>query len=152
MPISFLKSSCRNRHKHCLSAGERVNDLDAGLAEIARISSDEDQAVEQRRRSNQTVLDGHGLARAPKVSEKFGPAQSCGGLPWHTKNFRDAFPEPALQALTAFAGGKKKNAKSDFAKDERATPISRSFCFSHCSTAGFGDGLVASLSTLASIR
>jgi hypothetical protein len=75
--------------------------------------------VKQRRCRNQTVLDGHGLARGPKVGKQFGPAQSCGGVPRYTKNFRGAFPEPAFQALTPFAGGEKKNAEPDFSKDER---------------------------------
>ena len=97
------------------SAGEGVSHPDAGLGEVAHVSSREGKVVNQRSRSNQTVLDRHGLICGPKVGEKFGPAQSCSGVPRYTNNSRDAFLEPTIEPLTAFAAGKEKNAEPDFA-------------------------------------
>ena len=66
------------------SRGERVNDLDSGLFEIGTIACGDDQAMDEGRGRNQTILDRHGAARRTKTGEQLGPAQARLRLPRET--------------------------------------------------------------------
>src|SRR5437762_14206809 len=61
-----------NSISSCTISSERVNDLDAGFFEIARIPRGNGQAMNERSRGDQTVLEPHRVT---------GSAESCQQLP-----------------------------------------------------------------------
>ncbi len=67
---------------------------------------------------NQTVLDGHGLARGTGVREQPGPTKTRLRLPGKADDFFHPVSKPALQTLAATARRQKLDAKPNFSKDD----------------------------------
>src|ERR1043166_1916155 len=75
--------------------------------------------MEERRRRNQAVLDGHRLAGSAEVGKKPGPPQSGRCIPRQAGNSSNSLFEPAFEPPPAPALCQEVNAEADFSQDDR---------------------------------
>ena len=66
-------SPCQMKAPTSTRSSKRVDHLDSRFREIAPVSGDDREAMNERRRRDQTVLDRHGLAQRAKLGEKLEP-------------------------------------------------------------------------------
>src|SRR5437899_11134843 len=84
-------------------SSERVNDLDAGFLEIARIPRGNGQAINERSRGDQTVLERHRVSGSAESCQQLRPADAGSGLDGETDEVHNARVKPTLAPLTACA-------------------------------------------------
>ena len=68
----------------CTISSEWVNDLDAGFLEIARIPRGNGQAINERSRGDQTVLERHRVSGSAESCQQLRPADAGSGLDGET--------------------------------------------------------------------
>ncbi len=100
-------------------SSEWVNDLDAGFLEIARIPRGNGQAINERSRGDQTVLERHRVSGSAESCQQLRPADAGSGLDGETDEVHNALVKPTLEPLTSSARRHPVNAEADFANDDR---------------------------------
>ena len=89
------------------------------LAEIGDIAGDDSQAVNQGGGGNQTVLDRHGRASRPHISEEPCPPEAGLGCPIEAGDSADTALEPLLQPRATPARRQKLDPESQLTEDDR---------------------------------
>src|SRR5438034_6810536 len=108
-----------NSISSCMISSERVNDLDAGFFEIARIPRGNGQTMNERSRGDQTVLERHRLTGSAESRQQLRPADAGSGLDGETDEVHNALIKPTLEPLASWTRRHPINAEADFANDDR---------------------------------
>jgi len=97
------------------SIDKRIDDAHAGLREISAVPGGDRQAVDDRRRSNEAILDRHSPSRCAKTRKQFRPLEARVCVPRQTVKTPDPGVEPALQGSPLLPLGKNENPEPQFA-------------------------------------
>src|SRR5213596_860732 len=100
-------------------SSEWVNDLDAGFLEITRIPRGNGQAINERSRGDQTVLERHRVSGSAESCQQLRPADAGSGLDGETDEVHNALIKPTLEPLASSTRRHPINAEADFANDDR---------------------------------
>src|SRR5437762_6510769 len=90
-----------NSISSCTISSERVNDLDTGFFEIARIPRGNGQAMNERSRGDQTVLERHRVTGSAESCQQLRPADAASGLAGETDAVHNAPVQPTLEPLAS---------------------------------------------------
>src|SRR5215211_4086451 len=122
-PVALLEHTRGPRwssRKSMLSSRvERVEKLYCGLFEVATVSRHDHEAVHERRRGDETVLDRHGTTGRTQPRDKLRPPKSRHCLPRQTVQLTDAPRKPRFELRSAAAFRQETNAEPDLAQDDR---------------------------------
>jgi hypothetical protein len=108
--------------------------------------------MDERRRSDQAVLDGYGQARSAKVGEKLCPGEAGGCVPRKANDPGHTPVEPAFQSPPAFPSRQQVNAEADLAQNDRVNRDLALVSPQPLNRFGIGRRLGGFVSTLASTR
>src|SRR6516165_5853861 len=96
-----------------------IDDLDARGLEILAVACGNDETMDQRRRRNQAVLDGHGAAGHPKASKQRRPSQARFRLPGQTLEPLNTRCKPSFEPGTSLSLREKENAEPNLSENNR---------------------------------
>ena len=71
------------------------------FSEIVRVSGDDDEIVNERRRCDQAVLYRYRFTGLAQLSQKFCPSEARQRTPWNADDSCDALIKPGFESTTS---------------------------------------------------
>ena len=97
---------------------EWVEHLYARLLEVTRVSRNDDEAVNECSRRDQTILDRQGSAGPAQLGKEFCPAKARPRVPWNANDSCNTRIKPGFESATALSRGEKMNAEPNLAQND----------------------------------